>query len=194
MVGRRIRVVLVLIAAAVGLVVLMRARSEGPAPEAGPAAEDAFVITSPAFEHGQMIPADYTADGKDASPPLAWDNVPEGTVSFALIMDDPDAPLRTFKHWLICEMPGGTRALAEGVARQDRVYTPASAVQGINGFREVGYGGPAPPKGKTHRYYFRLYALDERLDMPGSFSRGQLEAAMKGHVLAKAELMGRYGR
>jgi len=161
---------------------------------AAPQPATAMVLTSPAFKEGDLIPKDYTGDGKNMSPPLAWDRVPEGTVTLAIIMDDPDARMGPFVHWLICEISGVTRMLPEGVPKDDTVTTPVSAVQGVNSARSVGYTGPHPPKGETHRYYFKLYALDERLKMPGSFSKKQLEAAMKDHILAQATLMGRYGR
>lgn len=139
------------------------------------------------------MPRQYTGDGQDLSPPLAWDAVPEGTLSFALIMEDPDAPLRTFTHWLICDIPATTRALPEGIPKRENVGTPVRAVQGVNGFRKVGYGGPMPPKGATHRYVFTLYALDAALDLPGGFNRNQLREAMRGQILAQGTLKAKYG-
>jgi Raf kinase inhibitor-like YbhB/YbcL family protein len=153
-----------------------------------------LTLTSPAFEPGGMIPARHTDDGPDLSPPLAWQGVPDGTVSFAIIMEDPDAPWRTFTHWLICEIPGNLRQLPEGIAKDQMVTAPITAFQGRNSFRKPGYGGPAPSEGETHRYIFYLYALDEELDMTGGFSKNQLKAAISGHVLEEAELMGRYER
>lgn len=193
--ARRILVVLVLVAAVVAIIVIVRACSRRAAEEEEKApVEGALVLTSEAFQEGEMIPADYTCDGANVSPPLAWDNVPEGTVTLALIMDDPDAPIGTFTHWLICELPGRIRWISERVPTRAETVTPVRAVQGINGFNQVGYGGPCPPPGKPHRYYFKLYALDTTLEMPPSFSKRQLRAAMKGHILAEAQLMGRYGR
>lgn len=162
--------------------------AEGPQPKGG------MALTSPAFREGGSIPADYTADGRNVSPPLEWTDAPEGAATFALIVDDPDAPLGAFVHWLICEMPGRTRALPEAVPKQEDVSSPVVAVQGNNGFRQVGYGGPRPPKGETHRYVFRLFALDAELHMSGGFNKKQLEEAMKGHILAQARLVGKYGR
>ncbi len=154
-----------------------------------------MVIASPAFGPGEAIPVDYTEDGENISPPLVWDYVPKGTVSFALIMDDPDASMYVFTHWLIAEMNANVRGLPAGVPTGDGLLAgKTGAVQGVNGFRKIGYGGPAPPKGKTHRYYFRLYALDERLDLSGRYLRSHLRAAMKDHILGEAELMGTYGR
>ncbi|MFW6189999.1 MAG: YbhB/YbcL family Raf kinase inhibitor-like protein [Planctomycetota bacterium] len=172
-------------------VVLWRCQRGGHAP-ARPEEGPQLTLTCPIFSEGEIIPARYTAEGRNISPPLLWHDAPEGTRTFAIIMQDPDAPVGTFTHWSICEISGSRRGLSEGVPPEENVL--GSAVQGLNGFREVGYGGPAPPAGEEHRYYFRLYALDEKLDMPGGFSKNQLQAAMRGHVLAQAELMGRYGR
>jgi hypothetical protein len=153
-----------------------------------------MALTSTAFQEGAMIPAAYTGDGRDASPPLAWSGVPDGTATFALIMDDPDARMGPFVHWLICEISGITRMLPEAIPKEDTVTAPVSAIQGVNSFKNTGYGGPHPPKGETHRYFFKLYALDTTLEMPGGFSKKQLEEAMKGHILARGTLMGKYGR
>jgi Raf kinase inhibitor-like YbhB/YbcL family protein len=149
-------------------------------------------LSSPAFQEGGPIPQQYTGDGKDASPPLRWADPPEGTKSFALICDDPDAPRGTWVHWLLFNLPADQRELPEGVPAE--VALDSEARQGNNDFGKVGYGGPAPPAGKPHRYFFRLYALDTPLDLPGGASRPQLLAAMKGHVLAEGQLMGQYGR
>ncbi len=170
------------------------AGSAAAAAGTAPQAAAAMTLTSPAFEQGALIPKDYAGDGKNTSPPLAWDRVPEGTVSFALIMEDPDARMGPYIHWLICDLSGTTRMVPEGLPKEDTLTRPVSAVQGTNSAKGVGYTGPRPPKGENHRYFFRLYALDERLDIPGSFSKKQLEAAMKDHILAQATLMGRYGR
>lgn len=192
---RRALVLLVLVALIVLGIVQWRSRAKRAVEPEQPPAEGAFVLTSPAFKEGEAIPIDYTADGRDVSPPLVCDKVPEGTTTFALIMDDPDARrIGAFTHWLICEIPGATRFLPEAVPSEETVGAPVSAAQGINGFRNIGYGGPSPPPGRPHRYYFRLYALDTGLDMTGGFSKQQLLAAMKGHVLAEAELMGTYAR
>jgi Raf kinase inhibitor-like YbhB/YbcL family protein len=151
-------------------------------------------LTSTAFEGGGKVPVDYTGDGKNISPPLAWEGVPDRAVTFALIMDDPDARMGPFVHWLICEILREARMLPEAIPKEENVTGPVSAVQGVNSFRTVGYSGPHPPKGETHRYVFRLYALDSRLEMPGGFSKKQLEEAMKDHILAQGTLVGKYGR
>ncbi|MGQ9541449.1 MAG: YbhB/YbcL family Raf kinase inhibitor-like protein [Armatimonadota bacterium] len=148
-------------------------------------------LTSTAFTDGGTIPQKYTCDGADVSPPLAWDNVPEGTKSFALICDDPDAPVGTWVHWVLFHLPADTRNLPEAVPPDKEL--PNGARQGTNDFRKIGYGGPCPPSG-THRYYFKLYALDTLLDLPAGISKAQLLKAMEGHVLAEGQLMGRYSR
>lgn len=148
-------------------------------------------VTSTAFTDGGTIPQKYTCDGADVSPPLAWDNVPEGTKSFALICDDPDAPMGTWVHWVLFNLPADTHNLPEAVPPDKELSNGAR--QGTNDFRKIGYGGPCPPSG-THRYYFKLYALDTLLDLPAGVSKAQLLKAMEGHVLAEGQLMGRYSR
>ncbi|SRR6266849_3220371 len=142
-------------------------------------------ITSSAFQEGANIPSKFTCDGADSSPPLQIADVPSGTKSLALIVDDPDAPSGLFTHWMVWNIPPQTNAVGEGSAPQ--------GVQGTNDFGKSGYGGPCPPSG-THRYYFKIFALDRELDLPSGGKRGQLDAAMKGHVVAQGELMGRYLR
>ncbi len=149
-------------------------------------------LHSTAFEEGGPIPAEYTCDGADVSPPLSWSGAPEGTRAFALICDDPDAPAGTWLHWTIWNIPGDRTSLPKGVSKAEHVLDGAR--QGRNDFRKIGYGGPCPPPGPAHRYYFRLYALNAPLDLPAGATRAQLESAMKGHVLATATLMGRYQR
>ena len=143
-------------------------------------------VESQAFREGDYIPQKYTCDGDNISPPLRWTGVPIGTNSFALIVDDPDAPLGTWVHWLIYDIPASESALPEAVQ--------GLAVEGQNDFLRIGFGGPCPPTGKPHRYYFRLYAMDLKLDLPAGIGRDELEKAMQGHVLAEGELMGRYNR
>lgn len=143
-------------------------------------------ISSPAFQHNGRIPALYTCDGKNISPPLAISDVPETAQSLVLISDDPDAPVGTWVHWLVWNIDPKTTEIAEHTA-------PAGAIEGTTSFGNVGYGGPCPPSG-THRYFFKLYALDIRLDLPKSTDKKALEEAMKDHILAKAEIIGLYSR
>jgi Raf kinase inhibitor-like YbhB/YbcL family protein len=149
-------------------------------------------LTSTAFQKEQTIPKSHTGDGEDLSPPLRWSDPPQGTKSFALVCDDPDAPRKTWVHWVLFNIPADKRELPKGVPAQDALTD--SAKQGKNDFGNVGYGGPAPPPGKPHRYFFRLYALDTTLDLPAGATRDQLAAATKDHILAEGQLMGRYGR
>lgn len=151
----------------------------------------AFTLVSPAFAGGDSIPAEYTCDGLDISPPLEWGGVPEGTVSLALVCDDPDAPVGTWVHWVIFDIPPGTTSLPAGVPADTTLAD--GAVQGRNSWGRTGYGGPCPPFG-THRYYFRLYALDTCLGLPPRTGSRELARAMEGHVLGVAELMGTYRR
>jgi Raf kinase inhibitor-like YbhB/YbcL family protein len=149
-------------------------------------------LTSSAFEEGATIPKEFTGDGQDTSPPLQWGGAPEGVKSFALICDDPDAPRGTWVHWVLWSLPADQHELPAGVpAKPSR---PGGARQGKNDFGNPGYGGPAPPRGKPHRYFFKLYALDTTLDLPEGATKQQLEQAMKGHILASGQLMGKYAR
>ena len=152
----------------------------------------AFNVTSPAFASGAGIPKPYTCQGTDISPALAWSGQPSQTTSFALIVDDPDAPVGTWVHWVMWNIPESAHQLAENVAKHDRL--DGGAMQGRNDFRKIGYNGPCPPPGNTHRYYFRLYALDVKLTLPPGAAREELEAAMKGHILAQAEYTGTFRR
>jgi Raf kinase inhibitor-like YbhB/YbcL family protein len=145
-------------------------------------------VSSTAFAEGQTIPKKSTADGTNVSPPLAWDAPPAGTKSLALVCEDPDAPRGTWTHWVLFNLPADARKLDEGAK------PPAGAVQGTNDFGKVGYGGPSPPPGKPHRYFFKLFALDNQVDLPAGAKRQQLLDAVKGHVLAEGQLMGTYGR
>ncbi len=150
-------------------------------------------LTSPSFQHQQPIPAKHTGEGADVSPALKWEGAPSATKSFALICDDPDAPGGTWVHWVIYNIPAGTTELPEGVAKSDTVL--GGARQGVNDFGRVGYGGPMPPRGHgKHRYFFKLYALKSALELPARATKAQLEAAMKGQILAQAELVGTYER
>jgi Raf kinase inhibitor-like YbhB/YbcL family protein len=148
-------------------------------------------VASPAFEEGGAIPARYTCDGLDVSPPLSWSSLPDGTQSLALIADDPDAPRGTFVHWVLYNLPPDTHRLPEDVPNRERL--PSGAVQGVNSAARVGYMGPCPPSG-THRYFFKVYALDTGLDLGGGTTKEELVNAMEGHVLAEGQLMGTYRR
>ena len=145
-----------------------------------------ITISSPAFKHNDHIPAKYTCDGADVSPPLLIANVPPAAKSLALIVDDPDAPAGTWVHWVLWNIDPKTTDLAENAV-------PSGAQQGLNDFRSHSYGGPCPPSG-THRYFFKLYALDSTLTLGANSTKAALEKAMKGHILAQTELIGLYKR
>jgi Raf kinase inhibitor-like YbhB/YbcL family protein len=149
-------------------------------------------ITSSAFADEQPIPSKYTCDGENLSPPLKWDQIPETAKSLALICDDPDAPSRTWVHWVVYDLPATTRELPEAVPAKEEVA--AGAKQGRNDFKRLGYGGPCPPAGDAHRYYFKLYALDTELNLGAGATKGDVEKAMQGHILAEGKLMGKYKR
>ena len=149
-------------------------------------------VTSSAFQAGQPIPATYTCEGLDISPPLHWSGVPAAAKSLALICDDPDAPVGTWVHWVLYDLPVTTTDLAEKVPTSETL--PTGAKQGINDFKRVGYGGPCPPPGKPHRYYFKLYALDADLALKPRATKAELLRAMEGHLLAEGQLMGTYQR
>ena len=148
-------------------------------------------LMSSAFTSGETIPNKYTCDGENVSPPLAWTGVPEDTESLALIVDDPDAPNGVFTHWVLYNISPERRALGEGLSPGN---VGDIAVEGRNNFGNQQYGGPCPPTGPEHTYYFRLYALDAPLDLPAGATRAQLLEATKGHVLDHTEMQGRYGR
>jgi len=151
----------------------------------------AMNLKSRAFDNGGMIPARYTCDGADVSPSLEWSPGPEGTKSYALICDDPDAPMGTWVHWVIFNLPAGITELPEDVPHEKKL--PSGGLQGVNDFRKIGYGGPCPPGG-THRYFFRVYALDTTLPLGPGATRDQVLKAMKGHGLVEGQLMGKYKR
>ena len=151
----------------------------------------ALQITSSAFSEGGMIPRQYSCDGADVSPDLTWEGVPGGTVSLALICDDPDAPMGNWVHWVQYNIPPGEAGLPAEIAPE--AILSNGARHGTNDFGRLGYGGPCPPGG-THRYYFKLYALDAELSLEAGAKKTQVEAAMEGHILAQAQLMGKYKR
>lgn len=151
----------------------------------------AISVSSAAFEEGGAIPSQYTCDGADMSPALAWEGILGGAKSIAVICDDPDAPMGTWVHWVMWNIAPDARGLPERVAPEPTL--PDGARQGISDFGRPGYGGPCPPSG-THRYYFKVYALDTMLDLPSSTKKADLLKAMDGHVLAEGQLMGKYSR
>jgi Raf kinase inhibitor-like YbhB/YbcL family protein len=157
------------------------------APSSSPLNPSPMKLFSSAFQNNGVIPKKYTCDGENISPPLSWTDVPDGTKSFVLIHDDPDAvPVAGYvwDHWILINIPSDTKDIAEN----NRV-----GVEMINSFQQISYGGPCPPNGE-HRYYFKLYALDTMLNIPGKSSKADIEKAIEGHVLAKAELIGTYDR
>lgn len=152
----------------------------------------AFELKTSAFTAGGDIPKKFTCDGANVSPGLSWDEPPAGTQSISLIMDDPDAPAGTWVHWVLYDLSASTRELAEGVPNDHELKNGAH--QGRNDFRKIGYGGPCPPPGPPHRYFFKLYALDAKTNLKPGATKADLEKAMRGHILAQAELMGHYKR
>ncbi len=151
-----------------------------------------FAIESPAWRAGETIPTKFTCDGADVSPPLEWKSAPTGTRSFSLVAEDPDAPAGLFTHWMIYNLPANSALLAENQPRQKELDNGAR--QGRNGFGKIGFGGPCPPPGPAHRYFFRLYALNAKLDLAPGASREEFDRAMAGHIVAQADYLGRYGR
>ncbi|MGA8089645.1 MAG: YbhB/YbcL family Raf kinase inhibitor-like protein [Terracidiphilus sp.] len=161
-------------------------------PSVASAATDASITLSSDSLAGGTVPKEFTCDGADQSPPLKWTAPPADTKSFILTVTDPDAPGGTFTHWVVFNLPANTSALAAGVPTQDQL--PDGSRQGRNDFGKVGYGGPCPPRGSTHRYFFDLFALNSTLVLPARATRAQIEDAMNTHVLARGKLMARYGR
>ncbi len=149
-------------------------------------------ISSDAFKAGTSLPAEHTCDGEDRSPTLSWDTIPAGTQSIALTADDPDAPGKTFVHWVIYNIPASSTGLPAAVPKNKTLDD--GSLQGNNDFGRIGYNGPCPPPGKPHRYFFRVYALDTTLSLKSGATKSQLEAAMSGHILAQGEMVGKYGR
>jgi Raf kinase inhibitor-like YbhB/YbcL family protein len=150
-----------------------------------------LILESSAFGAGADIPPRHTCDGDDLSPPLHWHGAPDGTVTFALIVEDPDAPAGTWVHWTLFGLPASATNLAEGASGTGTL--PSGTVEGRNSWGRNGYGGPCPPSG-THRYFFRLYALDAPIGLGARADVAEVRGAMQGHVLAEAERMGRYRR
>ena len=157
-----------------------------PSPPASESEVPMFTLTSTAFKDGETIPVKFTCSGEDLSPQLAWTDLPTGTQSLALIVDDPDAPVGTFVHWVLFDISPQLNELPEDAS--------AVGIDGSNSWRRNGYGGPCPPPGKPHRYFFKLYALDKKLGLKPGATKSDIEKAIQGHILARAQLMGKFGR
>lgn len=153
--------------------------------------EKLMEIKSPAFENNSIIPSKYTCDGEDISPPLSWSDIPEGTKSLALISDDPDAPAGTWVHWVIYNIPPSVTSLPEGVPTDKKLSN--GTLQGITDFKRIGYGGPCPPSG-THRYFFKLYALNKKVPLDAGATKKQVLDAIKDSVIAECQVVGKYQR
>jgi Raf kinase inhibitor-like YbhB/YbcL family protein len=152
----------------------------------------AIQLTSSGFTDGSAIPTKYTCDGANVSPPLKWTNMPQGVKSIVLIADDPDAPVGTWVHWVLYGLAPSTSELPEGVPANETVL--GGAKQGVNDFRGAGYGGPCPPRGNPHRYFFKIYALNAELTLKPGATKSDVLRAMEGHILAEGQLMGTYQR
>jgi Raf kinase inhibitor-like YbhB/YbcL family protein len=167
-----------------------QAAMSSPAP---PQAQSAGLsVSSPSFSNGGEIPTRFTCSGPDVSPQLSWTEPLAGTKTFALLVDDPDAPAGNWNHWVMWNLPASARSLPEGVGKSRRL--PDGSQQGLNDFRKIGYNGPCPPANKPHRYHFQLFALDTKLSLNPDAGKPELEAAMKSHILAQAEWMGTFHR
>jgi Raf kinase inhibitor-like YbhB/YbcL family protein len=153
--------------------------------------ENLVVIESASFTQNQSIPSKYTCDGPDVSPPLEWKNIPEKAKSIVLICDDPDAPAGVWVHWVCYDIPPVKKSLSEGIPKSDSL--PIGGKQGITDFGSIGYGGPCPPSG-THRYFFKIYALDRMLGWPAGKTKKDIEHAIKGHILAQGQFIGVYSK
>ena len=163
-----------------------------PSKENSEKGDGKMLLTSTAFKEGEFIPKKYTGEGSDVSPQLSWENSPEGTKSFAIIVDDPDAPVGNWVHWVIFNISPDVKSLPENLPKEKTLSS--GVMQGLNDFRKIGYNGPMPPRGKAHRYFFKLYALDTRLKLQPVIKKADLVKAMTGHILAEAHLMGKYKR
>ena len=152
--------------------------------------KSSLTIHSSAFQQDSAIPQRFTCQGDNISPAFQWSGAPSGTQSFALVCEDPDAPHGTFYHWVMYNIPATEHGLAENIEKRDRLANGTR--QGVNSFQQMGYGGPCPPPGNPHRYYFKLFALDTQINIPGEATRDELMSAIQGHVLAEGETMGTY--
>ena len=174
------------------MLILGACQGARPEPSKPQGATAGIRLESSAFSAEGLIPKQHTCDGQDLSPPLSWSETPPSAQSLVLICDDPDAPIGTWDHWILFNIPSTVRSLPEGIPAEAEVV--GIGRHGLNSWKRLGYGGPCPPQGSTHRYYFRLYALDTMLDLEAGASKKEVERAMEGHVLAFGQLMGRYGR
>lgn len=165
--------------------------AQQPAADKPKESEGVVKLTSTAFKEGQPIPATYTCKGVNISPPLEWSGVPKTARTLAIIADDPDAPSGTWVHWVLYNLPADNIGLVENVPVTESLK--AGGFQGKNDFGKIGYGGPCPPSG-THRYFFKIYALDAELPLKGGATKAEVEKAMEGHIVAQGQLMGTYGR
>lgn len=162
-----------------------------PMPGRAEGAEGTIEVRSTAFAEGDRIPSDFTCDGADMSPPVEWANIPSGTKSIAILVEDPDAPSGNWSHWLAYDLPPSLRQLPPGIPASKGL--PAGGTQGRTDFGKMGYSGPCPPQG-NHRYFFRVYALDAILGLKPGVTKQELLRAMQGHILAQGQLMGTYDR
>ena len=152
-----------------------------------------FILKSPSFDEGSNIPKKFTCDGENVSPELTWENLPMGTVTLVLICEDPDAPGGIWTHWILYNIPPRLYSIPENMNDQEELIIQEKILVGRNDFKKLGYGGPCPPPGKPHRYFFRLFALNEKLDLKAGLNRDQLLAAIKENILKEAQLVGLYG-
>ena len=191
MIGR-ISIVVALLAALTGCANHSHSLNQNSSAAGTPGnASTSLQVTSTSFKEGQPIPRQYTCDGVNISPPIEWSGVPQNTKTIALIADDPDAPAGTWVHWVFYNLPAANIGLVENMPANENLR--AGGVHGKNDFEKLGYGGPCPPSG-THRYYFKIYALDSELPMKAGATKVELLKVMEGHVLAQGQLMGTYER
>jgi Raf kinase inhibitor-like YbhB/YbcL family protein len=183
----------IVVAMVLSLTAACSKRDASPRDSVGPATTP-FTLASSAFQNDGTIPRAYTCDGANGSPPLEWRSPPARTAAFALIVEDPDAPGGPFIHWVLYDLPGGTTSLPGSVPKDGTLSQLSGARQGRTSFGAVGYGGPCPPPGPAHHYHLRLHALDAKLGLDAGATRDQVAAAMRGHELGQAELVGLYAR
>jgi Raf kinase inhibitor-like YbhB/YbcL family protein len=156
--------------------------------------KEQFILKSPSFAEGSLIPKKFSCDGENISPELTWENLPEGTVNLVLICEDPDAPVGIWTHWILYNIPVTLNSLPENMDCQKELIAQDKILVGMNDFKKLGYGGPCPPPGKPHRYFFRLLALNTKLDLKTGLNRDQVLAAIKGKIIKEAQLVGLYSR